>query len=144
MPVKNDNYPEQELPDTHYHVIRSGWQFVVMRHSHAWHPPTDVMADDDRLVVVIEVAGMKAGEFHVTFADQHLTVTGTRTSTEEQHAAYYQLEVRYGDFRTDIDLPWPINEDEIAAEYEDGFLRIELPRAKAHKVRVVDVKKNEP
>lgn len=142
MPASENNYqPDQDFQDDHYHVISRGSQLFVVRHSHAWRPPTDVMADDDRLVVVVEAAGMKEGEFRVTFSGQLLTITGARPAREQAHSAYHQLEIRYGEFRTDVNLPWPIDEDRISAEYEDGFLRVELPRAKPQQIRVVDVRK---
>jgi HSP20 family protein len=138
---EKDYQPDQESQQDHYHVVGHGAQLFVVRHSHVWRPATDVMADEDRLIVIVEAAGMKDGEFHVTFGNQQLTITGTRPPREQAHAAYYQLEVRFGEFRTDISLPWQINEDEIVAQYEDGFLRIELPRARPQKIRAVNVHK---
>jgi len=47
------------------------------------------------------------------------------------------MEIRYGDFRTEVYIPWAIIEDEIEATYEDGFLKVILPKAKAQKVRII-------
>lgn len=132
-----------ETAEVHYHVVKSGQQFVLVRHTHAWHPSTDVMVDGDRLIVVVEVAGMRNGEFHVTFDHQRLIISGVRSSREQGHTAYHQLEVRYGEFRTDVTLPWAVDEDHIVAHYEDGFLQVELPRAKPHRVPVVKVEESE-
>jgi HSP20 family protein len=132
---------DQDFDEAHYHVIGGGTQFVVLRHRHAWHPPTDVMAEENRLIVIVEVAGMKDGEFRVALANQQLTITGSRSARMETHAAYHQLEVRYGEFRTDVVLPWPVDEDKIFAIYEDGMLRVELPRVRSKQILVVDVQK---
>jgi HSP20 family protein len=131
-----------ETADVHYHVLTSGQQFLLVRHSHAWHPATDVMVDDDRLIVVVEIAGMRNGEFYITFANQRLSISGVRSPKEQGHAAYHQLEVRYGEFRTDVTMPWAVDEDKILAHYEDGFLQVELPRAKQIKVHVVEIDKD--
>jgi HSP20 family protein len=142
MPASDKNFQtDQELHGHHFHMVSRGAQLLVLRHSHAWHPPTDVMAEEDRLIVIVEVAGMMESDFRVSLANQVLTITGHRLSTEQAHVAYYQLEVRFGEFRTDVNLPWPVTEDEIIARYEDGFLRVELPRAKPRQIRVVDVQK---
>lgn len=130
-----------DTAEVHYHVVTSGQQTLFVRHSHAWHPSTDVMVNDDRLIVVVEIAGMRSGEFHVTVANQRLSISGVRSPKEQGHTAYHQLEVRYGEFRTDVTLPWSVDEDRIVARYEDGFLQVELPRAKPHKVRVAEVEK---
>jgi len=135
--------PDQEIEteEAHYHVGGREGGLLLMKHSHAWRPPTDVTADDDRLIVVVEIGGMKDGEIQVSLSNQRLTISGMRPAPSETYAAYHQLEVRYGDFRTDVFVPWPVNSDDIAARYEDGFLRVELPRAKPPRVRVVDVDK---
>jgi len=130
-----------DMQETHYHVIGLGGQFLALRHVHAWQPPTDVMADEDRLIVTVEIAGMKDGEFQVAIDAGRLVIAGGRYSKDTAHTAYHQVEVRYGEFRAEILLPWPVDEEAITARYEDGFLRVELPRAAARSVRVVDVDK---
>lgn len=140
----SETSPEEQVDtaEVHYHILTGGQQFLLVRHSHAWHPSTDVMVDDERLIVVVEVAGMRNGEFHVTFANQRLTISGVRSPKEQGHAAYHQLEVRYGEFRTDVAMPWAVDEDKIVAHYEDGFLQVELPRAMPMKVHIVEVDKD--
>jgi HSP20 family protein len=125
----------------HYHVLMHDRQLYVLRHDSLWRPPTDVMEDDDRLYIVIEIAGMKDGEFHVTVANRVLSVRGTRPVRAQSCTAYHQLEIQQGEFRTEVNLPWAVDEDRIVARYEDGLLRIELPRADPRSVHVVEVDK---
>lgn len=140
---RNRSLPERQVPPSegHYHILMSSPELVVLRHSHVWRPPTDVMEDSGRLVVVVEVAGMQHGEFHVAVGSQRLTISGIRPASTQQCSAYHQLEVRYGEFRTDVALPWPVDEEGIVARYEDGFLRIELPRAQPQRIRVISVER---
>jgi HSP20 family protein len=133
--------PLDDADIAHYHILTSGRGFMVLRHSHAWHPPTDVIVKDERATVLVEVAGMQNGEFHISLHEQRLAISGTRPAHPASKAAYHQMEVRYGDFRTDVTLPWPVDEDSINATYSDGFLRVELPRAKPHQVHIVQVNK---
>ena len=49
------------------------------------------------------------------------------------------MEVRYGRFHTEIVLPWPVERNQVSATYRDGFLRVELPRARSQQVHIVDV-----
>jgi HSP20 family molecular chaperone IbpA len=123
----------------HYHILTSGRALVLVRHSHAWHPPTDVVVEGERVVILVEVAGMQRGEFHISLHEQHLAISGTRPTRPTSNAAYNQMEVRYGDFRTDVMLPWSVDESAINATYDDGFLCVELPRAKPHRVHIVEV-----
>jgi HSP20 family protein len=146
MSAKKDQDIQQrqpvDLPETHYHIVMGAQQFMVLRHTHVWRPPTDVMEDENRLIVMVEVAGMQHGEFHVAVSHQQLVVSGIRNAAEQARIAYHQLEVRYGEFRSEVVLPWPVDEDSIEAHYEDGFLRVVLPRAQAHEVRVIEVNKH--
>ena len=119
-------------------------RWVIVRHTTAWHPPTDVYEINDRLVVAVEIAGMRDGDFNVTLQGQRLTISGTRRRLTDPDCAYYQLEISFGDFRTEVELPWPVSRDEVSATYRDGFLRVELPHATAQKVQIVNVDVEEP
>lgn len=121
----------------------SGRQWVVMRQPHGWQPPTDVFELEDRLIVMVEIAGMRDGEFNVSLQDRRLMISGVRRRTVYDRVAFHQMEVRYGEFRTEVSLPWSVNRDEVSALYRDGFLRIDLPRALNQQIHIVDVD-NEP
>jgi HSP20 family molecular chaperone IbpA len=99
------------------------------------------MVDENHLVVVVEIAGMRDNDFNVALVNQQLSISGTRPAQERAQAAYHQLEVRYGEFRVDVSLPWPVDEAQVTARYDDGFLKVELPRARPHQITVVDVEK---
>ncbi len=114
-------------------------KWVVVHHATIWHPPTDVYELDDRLIVMVEVAGMRDSDFNVTLQGQNLIISGVRRRMAPADCAYYQLEIRFGDFRAEVLLPWPVVRDEVTANYRDGFLRVELPRARAQKVQIVKV-----
>lgn len=106
-------------------VPREQWHDIV-RHR-GWRPPTDVYETDAAAVVKVEIAGMDRKDINVSFANRILTVTGTRHDPAEK-LTYQQMEIKYGLFRTDVFLPWPVKENEIEANYEDGLLVIVLPK----------------
>lgn len=114
-------------------------RWVVLRQSHIWRPPTDVIETADRLIVVVEIAGMRDGEFNVTLQDRRLVISGVRQRNNQERIAYHQMEVRYGEFRTEVSLPWSVGRDNVSAIYRDGFLHVELPRARNQQIHIVDV-----
>jgi HSP20 family protein len=114
-------------------------RWVIVRHTTVWHPPTDVYELDDHLIVVVEVAGMRDGDFNVTLQGQQLTISGARQRVTMADCAYYQLEIPFGEFRTEVSLPWPVLREEVSARYRDGFLRVELPHAPAQKIQIVSM-----
>lgn len=110
-----------------YSVFQTGTRF---------QPPTDVFEIEDRLVVLVEIAGMRAGDFKIRLADQQLTISGHRPRPALENPAYHQVEIGYGDFRIDLRLPWAVNSDMVTASYNDGFLRIDLARQDTMRVHV--------
>ena len=112
--------------------VSTGW--LVSRHSHLWRPPTDVYETEDHIIVQVEIAGVRQADFSVSLADRRLSISGVRHDSLADRRAYHQIEVHFGEFRTDVDLPGPVDEQNIDAEYRDGFLRIILPKLKPHRV----------
>lgn len=116
-------------------LVRSTHVYTVY-HVHArqpaWQPPTNVYETESALVVQLEVAGMRDGHFHLSFHDQVLIVSGARDESIQERRAYHQMEINAGDFRIEIKLPVPVDTTAIRADYDDGFLRITLPKASTH------------
>ena len=122
-------------------------RWLPLRYIRTWRPPTDVYETDDSVVVKVEIAGMEEGEFTISLSNRNLTITGVRpdpmAEAEGLTLSYQQMEIRYGEFKTEVYLPWAIVEEEIEATYEDGFLRVVLPKAKAQKLPVVETRETE-
>jgi HSP20 family protein len=112
----------------HFH-IRTGAR------SRVWSPPTDVYETDDAVIVRVEVSGMKNAEFAISLDEQILTIQGVRPDQPEQRA-YHQMEIHFGEFRSQIGLHWVIDQENIEAEYNDGFLRLVLPKAKPQQIEI--------
>jgi HSP20 family molecular chaperone IbpA len=115
----------------------SHFSWRVSGHPLAWRPPTDVYVTDKAIVIRVEIAGMKDGEFVISLENNILTIRGTRPDNSERRA-YHQMEIRFGEFRTDIELHWPVDSDYIDAEYHDGFLHLLLPKTKPYNVEIQD------
>lgn len=129
--------PETDLdPESGQSPLR---RWVIVRHASIWHPPTDVYEMDERLIVVVEIAGMRDSDFSVVLQGQRLTISGERQRVTTRDCAYHQLEIPYGEFRTEVSLPWPVAHDEVTANYRDGFLRVELPHAPSQKIQIINV-----
>lgn len=103
--------------------------------AHQWRPPTDVYETQDAILIKIEIAGMKESDFSIILADRKVSIQGTRLDQETKRA-YHQMEIRNGEFRSEIALHWAIDSDNVAAEYKDGFLRILLPKAKTYQIDI--------
>ncbi len=114
-------------------IVSGRWTLV--RHQRSWCPPTDVYETDTCVVVKVEIAGMKEEDFHVVFSGGNLTISGARRDPASK-LAYQQMEIRYGEFATQVYLPWSVVEEEIEATYKDGFLSVVLPKTKQERMKV--------
>lgn len=82
---------------------------------------------------------MRDSDFQVTLQGQRLVISGVRQRITATDCAYYQMEILFGEFRTEVSLPWAVMRDDVSAIYRDGLLRIELTRAPAQQVHIVNV-----
>jgi HSP20 family molecular chaperone IbpA len=128
--------------------IRPGWssednqnplledaRIRLVSRPHPWRPPTDVFETEKAIIVRVEIAGMRESDFTLSLVERNLLIKGIRQDTNERRA-YYQMEIPYGEFSTEIELPYPIIVEETEAVYRDGFLRIFLPKARPQQIKV--------
>ncbi len=127
------NYPHSETSRFLVSIANSQW--ILPRQGQAWRPQTDVYETDDSIVVKVEVAGMAEDDFAITFSDQNLIITGVRRDPSAK-LGYHQMEIPYGEFRTDVYVSKAIKVDGIEASYENGFLLVTLPKEGTHRVTI--------
>lgn len=96
--------------------------------SSIWSPPTDVYETEEAYVVRVEIAGMREDDFEVLLENDTLLISGSRPDLTERRA-YQQMEIRFGKFSTALTLPGAVSVEQARAEYKDGFLTINLPKA---------------
>ncbi len=112
-----------------------GIRWGILSRPHVWQPPTDVYETEDDLIVRVEIAGMRESDFTVSIEDRLLSIRGTRPDTQERRA-YHQMEILFGEFLIEVELPYAVIPEKIDAVYRDGFLRIVLPKARPQQIRV--------
>jgi HSP20 family protein len=116
-------------------LLGEGW--IVGQPAGAWQPPTDIYEDDDGIVIRVEAAGMRSGDFSISLAGRNLIVAGARTDSVPKRA-YHQMEIPFGEFRAEIRLPWVVEPGSVEAAYVDGFLLVRLLRPGVQRLAVVE------
>ena len=105
----------------------------------SFNPPMDIYETENHLVVVMEVAGMRAEDFRVIFEKDLLSISGIRTEpSSPRKTRLHQMEIDYGKFQRTLRIPFPLKTEAFKATYRQGFLTIAVPKAKepASKVEV--------
>lgn len=100
-----------------------------------WGPPADIYETEKNFVVRIEIAGMKDEDFEIGVENNILLITGNRPDRNERRA-YHQMEIRFGKFEVAVEIPVPVELERASAEYKDGFLIIQLPKANPKTIKV--------
>ena len=126
--LKTEQTGEKVVRDRRTFFQAIEWQ--VRARPSVWEPPCDVFETETAYIVRLEVAGMDEREISVTLDGDLLLIGGSRADTPE-HRAFHQMEIRFGEFSVAIVLPGPVQEASISGSYEDGFLLVKLPKAKA-------------
>jgi len=103
--------------------------------SSIWRPPTDVFENEHEVIVRVEIAGMREDDFSISLNGDRLTVRGNRPDIQEKRA-YHQMEIFFGEFNVEVNLPAPVFADQVVAEYQAGFLRLVFPKDKPKKIQV--------
>ena len=122
-----------------------GYDLYLVRARRAWRPPTDVYETAQHVVIRVEVAGLREEDFQIALADRRLTIAGYRAGPASK-ISYQNMEIQYGEFRTEVLLGWNVGQDAIEATYERGFLSVRIPKPQERhiQVRVADHKEALP
>lgn len=118
-----------------HNLSGEGGKWRIVSRPRLWRPPTDVYETEEAMVVRVEIAGMSEDDFSISLVERSLLIRGIRQDTPERRA-YHQMEIAFGEFNTEVELPYQVIADQVEATYRDGFLRIVLPKAQPQQIRV--------
>ncbi|OGC77758.1 MAG: hypothetical protein A2Z27_02550 [candidate division Zixibacteria bacterium RBG_16_50_21] len=106
-----------------------------------WSPSTDVSETEDGLILSVELPGMKKEDMKITVEDNLLAIQGEkRQIKEEKGGNCFRVERSYGAVSRFFMLPSAVLAEQIKANYEDGVLKVVLPKVQAAKPKEIAVK----
>jgi HSP20 family protein len=106
-------------------------------------PAMDVYEEKDNVVVEATLAGIKSEDVDINVHDDVLTIEGRRqTSSEIDEKNYYRKEVRSGSFHRSIVLPASVQADKAEANFENGLLKVILPKETEPKAKSIKINVN--
>lgn len=104
--------------------------------SRGWSPRIDVLETESHVVLKVELAGVRAEKVtvHYSATKNSLTLKGWRYDEvvfpQEKQVAH-QLEIDYGEFWREIQLPdVPLNVESVTASFRGGMMMLALPKVK--------------
>jgi HSP20 family molecular chaperone IbpA len=128
MPVR-----DKRLVDEAFDMLREAdrlhRQFMTLalgRAGPCWEPPVDIVEDAHGLLVRVALPGVTPADVEIRTDGKRLSVVGRRPLAVAG-ATIHRLEIPYGRFERDIELP-PGRYELGRREFADGCLLIELQR----------------
>jgi HSP20 family protein len=102
----------------------------------------DLYETDNDLVVEASLPGISPDEVDISVVGNSLTITGETKYTEqrEEKGKYYYHERRYGTFQRNINLPVRVNSDKAQATFQNGILKLTLPKVEEAKPKHIPLK----
>ena len=116
------------------------WGLPALKQVSGFVPSLDIYQDKDSVIVETPLAGIKPEEVQISIENDVLTLEGkTEKQSEVDDQNYYRKEVRYGSFHRSVALPTAVCGDKAKAVYEDGVLKIIIPKEERVKPKTVKV-----
>lgn len=92
-------------------------------------PAVNITEQKDEYQVSLAAPGLKKDDFKIDVDGNMLTISSEKEeSKEEKEKSFTRKEYNYSSFSRCFTLPEEINKEKIEAKYEDGVLKIALPR----------------
>ena len=104
-----------------------------------WAPALDLYQNNDNVIAVVELPGMRKEDIEISLHDGMLTIAGERKSVSTEGENAERTERFSGKFRRSITLPTRVEAGKVSATYKDGILTVTLPKAEEAKPKKVEV-----
>lgn len=105
-----------------------------------WTPAVDIVENEDELVLTADVPGVKMEDIEIKIEAGTLSLGGKREFEKEtKQGGYHRMERSYGSFQRAFALPDTVDAEKVAASFDNGVLRVTLPKkdiAKPHTIKV--------
>ena len=116
------------LQDVTYELARSQFQFAP----HTWEPAINAYRCEKCVRICVDLAGVERSQIDLTVEPQRVLIRGSRELPEPTHAEgravrLLAMEIDYGPFEREINLPAEVEIKEARAEQRNGLLWISLP-----------------
>jgi HSP20 family protein len=104
-----------------------------------WTPALDLYQNNDNIVAIVELPGMRKEDIEISLHDGTLTIAGERKEETREGDNAARTERPTGKFRRSITLPTRVDANKVNATYKDGILTVTLPKAEEAKPKQIQV-----
>lgn len=103
-------------------------------------PAVNVWADENSIYVESELPGLDAGDVELLVTGRQLTLRGERKPPVVEKGVWHRQERPYGKFQRTLELPVDVDAAAVEASFQNGVLRVKLPKHAEIRPRRVEIK----
>jgi len=102
----------------------------------------DMYENKDEVIVKASIPGVKPEDIDVSVTGDVLTIKGEFKQEENvEKESFIRRERRYGSFSRSLVLPTAVNVDKAVAEFDNGVLKLKLPKSEEVKPKSIEIKR---
>ncbi|NUM33547.1 MAG: Hsp20/alpha crystallin family protein [Candidatus Brocadiae bacterium] len=107
-------------------------------------PLVNMWSNEDQVVLTAELPGIQPEEIGINVLEDTIFIQGERKNPvveqdKEKKITYHRQERASGKFKRGFQLPFRVETDKVTAKYENGILKIALPRSEKEKPKQIKV-----
>jgi HSP20 family protein len=101
-------------------------------------PACDMVENDKSYLLTADLPGLKQEDIRVELQNRDLVISGERQEEKKDNQqSQHVIERHYGSFRRSITLPSDVDPEEIQASFENGVLKVEIPKSERARSRQI-------
>lgn len=105
-----------------------------------FNPTMNLATEGDQYLVSLELPGVTAEDIELQMDQGVLTITGEKKEEEKKEGKnFHRVECSYGRFTRKIRFPSDVDSEKISASFENGVLKVSVPKAESAKPRKIPV-----
>lgn len=110
-------------------IVHRPWAFC--REIRGWNPSLDLYETADAFFLEADLPGVQPDDVKVDIENHDLVLRGWRSLERDYSDGQFRtMERGSGNFTRRMELPESIDREAIKAEFQDGVLRVIIPKAK--------------
>ena len=104
------------------------------------YPAINIWMNDDGQVISAEMPGVDPKDINIDVNADAISISGERKpDVGIEGVDYHRHERGYGSFSRTIQLPFMVDTEKVEANFKNGVLTVNLPRAEADKPKKVTI-----
>jgi HSP20 family protein len=109
--------------------------------NHVRFPAINSWQNDEEIILTAEVPGVAPDSIDISIVGETLTLSGSRIDDElPEGVEFHRRERGHGEFSRTFELPYKVDVDSVEAQFQNGVLRLIMPRVAEEKPRKIEIK----